>query len=55
MPSLYFSDILERHRGIYYDALTRVRVSSDLVHWAMSFSYHQPPWLNRPSERSKDV
>lgn len=36
-PSLYLSDFLERHRGSYYDALTRVRVSNDLVHWIKFF------------------
>ena len=40
-PSLYLSDFLERHRGIYYDALTRVRVSNDLAHWVKSFSYRR--------------
>jgi Fic family protein len=36
-PSLYLSDFLERNRGSYYDALTRVRVSNDLVHWVIFF------------------
>jgi Fic family protein len=36
-PSLYLSDFLERNRGSYYDALTRVRVSNDLVHWVVFF------------------
>jgi Fic family protein len=36
-PSLYLSDFLERNRGSYYDALTRVRVSDDLVHWVIFF------------------
>lgn len=36
-PSLYLSDHLERHRGAYYDALTRVRESSDIGHWVRFF------------------
>ena len=36
-PSLYLSDFLQRNRGSYYDALTRVRVSNDLVHWVIFF------------------
>ena len=29
--------MMYRHRGSYYDALTRVRVSNDLVHWIKFF------------------
>lgn len=36
-PSLYISDYLERHRGAYYDALTTVRSSNNLVHWIKFF------------------
>lgn len=36
-PSLYLSDFLEQHRGNYYDALTGVRTSSNLVHWIKFF------------------
>ncbi len=36
-PSLYLSDHLERHRGAYYDALTRVRESNDIGHWVRFF------------------
>lgn len=36
-PSLYLSDYLERHRGAYYDALTVVRSSNDLLHWIKFF------------------
>lgn len=36
-PSLYLSDFLERNRSLYYDALTRVRVSGDLVQWVVFF------------------
>jgi len=36
-PSLYLSDFLERNRGAYYDALTRVRASNDMVHWIVFF------------------
>ena len=36
-PSLYLSDYFERNRGSYYDALTRVRESNDLLHWVKFF------------------
>lgn len=36
-PSLYLSAHLERHRGAYYDALTRVRESNDIGHWVRFF------------------
>lgn len=36
-PSLYLSDFFERHRASYYDALMRVRVSNDLIHWVRFF------------------
>lgn len=31
-PSLYLSDVFERNRASYYDALMRVRISNDLIH-----------------------
>lgn len=36
-PSLYLSDFFERNRSSYYDALMRVRVSNDLIHWVRFF------------------
>lgn len=36
-PALYLSDFFERHRGAYYDALTVVRNSNDLLHWVKFF------------------
>jgi len=36
-PSLYLSDFFERHRASYYDALMRVRVGNDLMHWVRFF------------------
>ena len=36
-PSLYLSDFFERNRTNYYDALMRVRLSNDLIHWVRFF------------------
>ena len=36
-PSLYMSDFFDRNRGSYYDALTKVRGSNDLLHWVKFF------------------
>jgi len=36
-PSLYLSDFFERNRASYYDALTRVRTSNDMLHWVKFF------------------
>ena len=36
-PTLYLSDYLQKNKGAYYDALTRVRVSNDLSHWIKMF------------------
>ena len=36
-PSLYLSDFFERNRASYYDALTKVRESNDLLHWIKFF------------------
>lgn len=36
-PSLYLSDFFERNRASYYDALMRVRVSNDMLHWVKFF------------------
>ncbi|MCK5738439.1 Fic family protein, partial [bacterium] len=32
-PSLYLSAFFEKHRASYYDALSRVRESNDIIHW----------------------
>jgi Fic family protein len=36
-PSLYLSSYLDKHRGTYYDSLTRVRESNDIGHWVRFF------------------
>ena len=36
-PSLYLSDFFEKNRASYYDALSRVRESNDIIHWIKFF------------------
>lgn len=36
-PSLYLSDFFEKNRTSYYDALSRVRETNDLLHWIKFF------------------
>ena len=36
-PALYLSDFFKRNRASYYDALMRVRLSNDLIHWVRFF------------------
>ena len=36
-PSLYLSDFFEKRRVSYYDSLSRVRESNDLIHWVKFF------------------
>lgn len=36
-PVLYLSDFFERHRGLYYDNLMRVREKSDIAQWFKFF------------------
>lgn len=36
-PSLYLSDFFERNRASYYDALTAVRSSNNIIHWVRFF------------------
>jgi Fic family protein len=36
-PSLYLSDFFERNRASYYDALMRVRIGNDMIHWVRFF------------------
>ncbi len=36
-PSLYLSDYFEAHRSSYFNALSRVRESNDIIHWIKFF------------------
>lgn len=36
-PVLYLSDFFEKHKGLYYDNLTRVRTNNDLTQWLKYF------------------
>lgn len=36
-PLLYLSKFFERHKGVYYDNLMRVREKNDMIHWLRYF------------------
>ncbi len=36
-PSLYLSDFIEKNKSAYYEALTGVRTSDDIIHWIKFF------------------
>lgn len=36
-PILYLSDFFEKHKGLYYDNLTAVRIKNDLTQWIKYF------------------
>lgn len=36
-PSLYLSDFIEKNKNSYYEALTRVRTTDDIIHWLKFF------------------
>lgn len=50
-PSLYLSDFFEKNKGSYYDALTTVRSSNNLIHWIKFFLVA----VNQTSEKGKQT
>ncbi len=36
-PSLYLSEYIEKHKDVYYESLSRVRTSNDIIHWIKFF------------------
>lgn len=54
-PSLYLSDFFERNRGSYYDALTRVRESNDIIHWVTFFLSAVIDTANKGKQTFQDI
>ena len=54
-PSLYLSDFFERNRSSYYDALSRVRESNDLVHWVRFFLQAVIDTANKGKSKFMDI
>ena len=54
-PCLYISDHLERNRTAYYDALERVRRTSDLEHWLRFFLVAVIETAKRSTETFQEI
>lgn len=54
-PALYLSDFFERHRTSYYDALTHVRHTNDLMHWLKFFMTAVIETANKSKETFRGI
>jgi len=54
-PSLYLSDFFESHRASYYDALSRVRESDDMIHWIKFFLTAVVTTANKGKETFRQI
>lgn len=54
-PSLYLSDFFEKNRASYYDALSRVRESDDIIHWIKFFLTAVVTTANKGKETFRQI